>query len=185
MARPRTRAKARTHVRRGLAAATLLVWASACAAAPDGTAAAPRGAGDAPRPTPAAERDARRAEVRFPSGRLVVAEIADTPERVERGYMFRKEVGEGEGMIFVFSVADLHPFWMKNTLVPLDIIWMDEEFTVVHVEASVPPCKADPCPNYGPLRRSRYVLEVRGGTTAHEGLKVGDRLRISFPQPGA
>jgi hypothetical protein len=127
--------------------------------------------------------DARRAEVRLPSGRLIVAEIADTPERIQRGYMFRREVGDGEGMIFVFPEPGIHSFWMKNTLVPLDMLWLEEDGRVIHVEASVPPCRADPCPGYGPPRKARYVLEVRGGTAAREGLVIGDRVRISFPQP--
>jgi hypothetical protein len=126
--------------------------------------------------------DPRRAEVVLPSRHRVIAEIADTPARVARGLMFRREVPEGEGMIFVFPGRDLHVFWMKNTLVPLDMIWLDDDGAVVHVEASVPPCRADPCPSYGPPRLSRYVLEVRAGTAAREGLALGDRLRISFPQ---
>jgi hypothetical protein len=147
-------------------------WACARAAEP------PRHAGG---PDAGATVDARRAEVRFPDGGVVVAEIADTPRRVQEGYMFRREVGEGEGMIFVFPEADVHPFWMKNTLVPLDIIWLDDGFTVVHLESAVP-CTADPCPSYGPLRKARYVLEVRGGTAARRGLKPGDHLLVSFPQ---
>lgn len=137
------------------------------------------GAGAAPgEPRP----DARRAEVRFPHGRLFVAEIADTPERLQRGYMFRREVGEEDAMIFVFPGAGFHPFWMKNTLVPLDMIWMDDTFTVIHIEASVPPCRSDPCPSYGPPRKARYVLEVRGGIVRREGLAIGDHLSVSFPQ---
>lgn len=130
----------------------------------------------------AKERDARRAEVRFPNDHLVVAEIADTPERQQRGYMFRTEVRDGEGMVFLFAQPDFHPFWMKNTLVPLDIIWMDRENTVIHIEANTPPCKQDPCPNYGAMRKAATVLEVRAGTAAAQGLKTGDRLRITIPQ---
>jgi len=135
-------------------------------------------------PPPAAEHDARRAEVRFPNDHLVVAEIADTPERWQKGYMFRSEVREGEGMIFLFPHADFHPFWMKNTLVPLDIIWMDDAKTIVYIESNTPPCKADPCPSFGPMRKTSAVLEVRAGTAAVQGLKVGDRLRITVPQSG-
>jgi len=143
---------------------------------------APRG-GAAARPEEMAKAmfDARRAEVRFPGGRIVAAEIADTPQRVAVGYMYRTEVGDGEGMIFVFPRPDAHPFWMKNTLVPLDMIWMDEMFNVLHIQPSAPPCKADPCVSYGPPRKVAYVLEVRGGAAAREGLKVGDRLGIVFP----
>ena len=133
-------------------------------------------------PPAAEERDARRAEVRFPNDHLVVAEIADTPERQAKGYMFRSEVREGEGMVFLFPQAGFHPFWMKNTLVPLDIIWMDEAKVILHIEANTPPCKADPCPSYGPPRKSSAVLEVRAGTAAAQGLKAGDRLRITIPQ---
>ena len=143
---------------------------------------APAGTPAAPARPAARGRDARRAEVRFPNGRLIVAEIADTPERWERGYMYRREVAEGEGMVFVFPEPALRPFWMKNTLVPLDIIWLDEDRSILHIEASTPPCKADPCPSYGPLRKASIVLEVRAGTAAAGGLKAGDRLQISIPQ---
>jgi uncharacterized membrane protein (UPF0127 family) len=168
--------------------AAVLVWAgcSCCSAAPPAGQAAGEARGGAPGRGTAAEaaraREARRAEVRFPGGRVFVAEIADTPERWREGYMFRRVVGENEGMIFVYPVAGFYSFWMKNTLVPLDMIWMDDSFTVLHVETA-PPCTADPCPGYGPPRKSRYVLEVRGGVAAQEGLKTGDRVRVSFPQP--
>lgn len=170
------------HRRAGLGALAVLIWL----AAPLGASLPGCAASEPARPqagedgTPASE--ARRAEVLLPSRHLVVAEIADTPERVARGFMHRPKVRDGEGMIFVFPQADLHSFWMKNTLVPLDIIWMDDDATVIHIEASVPPCRDDPCPGYGPPRIARYVLEVRAGTAAREGLKLGDRLRISFPQ---
>ncbi|MGH9748860.1 MAG: DUF192 domain-containing protein, partial [Candidatus Polarisedimenticolia bacterium] len=128
--------------------------------------------------------DPRRAVVRFPSGFVIEAEIADTPERVARGYMFRRKVRKDEGMVFVFKEPGFHSFWMKNTLVPLDIVWMDEAFSVVHLEASVPPCRADPCPSYGPIRKVRYVLETRAGTARREGLKPGDVVQVAFPESG-
>jgi uncharacterized membrane protein (UPF0127 family) len=129
--------------------------------------------------------DARRAEVRFPGGRVIAAQIADTPERIMYGYMFRPEVGEDDGMVFVFPESGVHSFWMKNTLVPLDIIWMDDARVILHVQAAAPPCRADPCPGYMTMRAASYVLEVRAGTAAREGLKRGDRLTIVFPgEPG-
>ena len=155
-----------------------------CIAAPPGDAGqgtAPPRAGGEPAES---RRDARRAEVRFPKGRVLKAEIADTPERWARGYMFRREVGENDAMVFVFPEPSFHPFWMKNTLVPLDIIWMDDKGKIVHIEAGTPPCKADPCPSYGPLRLVSSVLEVRAGTAAAEGLRTGDRLSITVPQSG-
>jgi len=127
--------------------------------------------------------DARRAEVVFPKGRVVMAEIADTPYRMQYGYMFRKKVDAGEGMIFVHRAAGFHSMWMKNTLVPLDMVWMDADFKVVHIERSVPPCREDPCPAYGPLRKANYVLELQGGSIGPDQLAIGDRLSVSFPRP--
>ena len=126
---------------------------------------------------------APRAVVRMPSGRSLVAVVADTPERTMYGYMFRREVKEDEGLVFVYPEAGVHPFWMKNTLVPLDIIWMDEAFEVLHVETAAP-CKADPCPSYGTPRISRYTLELKAGSAARERLRVGDRIAIAFEGGG-
>jgi uncharacterized membrane protein (UPF0127 family) len=122
-----------------------------------------------------------RAGVTFPGGRVIAVEIADTPERVTYGYMFRTEVRDDEGMIFVFANSDVHAFWMKNTLVPLDILWMDDQFNVVYVQNATPPCKSDPCPSYGSLRKASYVLELKSGVARREGVKAGSRLGVDFP----
>jgi uncharacterized membrane protein (UPF0127 family) len=122
-----------------------------------------------------------RAEVKFPGGRVIAAEIADTPERVTYGYMFRTEVRDDDGMIFVFADPDVHAFWMKNTLVPLDIVWLDDKFNVVYIQSATPPCKSDPCPSYGSLRKASYVLELKSGVAGREGLKAGSRLGVTFP----
>jgi len=122
-----------------------------------------------------------RAAVTFPGGRVIAVEIADTPARVTYGYMYRTEVRDDEGMIFVFPDADVHAFWMKNTLVPLDIIWLDDRFDVVYVQNATPPCKSDPCPSYGSLRKASYVLELKSGVARREGLKAGSRLGVTFP----
>ena len=158
----------------GCSALAILVAAGACDAR-DGTSAA------APPPSEK-ERAARRAEVRFPNDHLIVAEIADTPELWQRGYMFRRDVPADEGMVFLFPEMDIHPFWMKNTLVPLDMIWMDDARAIIHIEPNVPPCRTDPCPSYGPMRKASAVLELRAGIAAAAGLKIGDRLRITIPQ---
>lgn len=123
----------------------------------------------------------QHAAVTFPGGRVISAEIADTSERVMYGYMYRPEVREDEGMVFVYPEAGWHSFWMKNTLVPLDIIWLDDDFSIIHMQAPAPVCKADPCPSFGPMRASRYILEARAGTAARERLKPGDRIGVVFP----
>ncbi len=180
----------RLRGRRGTArAAAWLIAAGLLASGGCAGAQSERTAGRDPGEGPPAKRgtdvrDALRADVVFPSGRRFAAEIADTPERVARGYMFRRDVGPNDGMVFVFPEPGAHFFWMKDTMVPLDMIWMEDDFRVVHIEHAVPPCRSDPCPSYGPMRKVRYVLEVRGGTAREEGLAIGDHLRITFPESG-
>jgi uncharacterized protein len=159
-----------------LAAAWISIWACAETPTREATAAGPAAA------MSEVDRSARRAEARLPNGKSIALEIADTPDLRGRGYMFRKSVGAGEGMIFVFDEPGPQSMWMKNTLVPLDMLWLDDEFHIVHLAAPVPPCKADPCPPYASMRKARYVLELQGGAAAREGLKVGDRVPIAFPQ---
>jgi len=120
----------------------------------------------------------RFVKVFFPDGTSISAELAVTDEERARGLMFREKVLPDQGMLFVFEEEGLHPFWMKNTLVPLDIIWLGKDRRIVHVAADVPPCRADPCPTYGPDLPAAFVLELRAGGAAERGLKIGDRLEF-------
>ena len=119
------------------------------------------------------------ATVTFAGGVQVQAEIVDTPETIERGLMFRKSLGPNEGMLFMFEHSGFYPFWMKNTLIPLDIIWIDERWRVVSVAESVPPCRADPCPTYPPAGNARYVVEVAAGFARTHRVARGDQLKVA------
>jgi uncharacterized protein len=92
--------------------------------------------------------------------------------------MFRESLPERTGMLFLFPEATPHHFWMKNTMIPLDMIWMDEAGKVVFISADTPPCQADPCPNYGPDGPVRNVLEIAGGKAKQEGVRVGSSLKF-------
>lgn len=129
----------------------------------------------APRMAMTAET-APRGEVLLPSGRVLSVEVADTPAKRERGYMFREKIGDSEGMLFLMERVDFHPFWMKNCKVALDILWLDEGFKVVHIERALPPCLKDPCPSYLPMQAGLYVLEMQSGLSAKLGIKIGDRI---------
>ena len=129
--------------------------------------------------SPAAEP---HGEVVLPSGRLLQVEIADTDEKRARGYMFRERISDTEGMIFLMGELGLHPFWMKNCKVGLDILWLDESWKVVHIERKVPPCLKDPCPGYVPMQASLYVLEIQEGLSGREGMKLGDRIIYRPPK---
>jgi uncharacterized membrane protein (UPF0127 family) len=111
-------------------------------------------------------------------GTSFTLEVADTAAARERGYMER-EVGPREGMLFVFDEPGWHSFWMKNCRVPLDILWLDASFRVVHVAAAQPPCPAEGnCPSIVPMRPARYALEFASGTAQAHGLKPGTRVDV-------
>lgn len=110
----------------------------------------------------------------------VTAEIADTAYTVTKGLMHRDYLCPDCGMLFVFDEPGAHRFWMKNTLIPLDMIWMDEDKNVVHISRDALPCKSDPCPNYGPDTKIKYVLEVNAGYADEKHVDVGETARFSL-----
>ena len=125
-----------------------------------------------------------RGEVTFANGTRVSVEIADTDDKRQRGLMFRKELAPTDGMVFIFDEKGFYPFWMKNCFISLDMIWVDEAFKVVSIAPSVPPCKADPCPNYSPTADAFYVVETVSGFAKTHGVKVGDTLAFkNVPKP--
>jgi uncharacterized membrane protein (UPF0127 family) len=114
----------------------------------------------------------------FPNGFAVAVEIAATPELRAQGLMFRDHLNPASGMLFFFPENGVYDFWMKNTLIPLDMIWIDEGRKIVHIKSDVPPCRADPCPSYDPAVEARYVLEVAAGEAGKRGFRVGDVVRF-------
>lgn len=114
--------------------------------------------------------------VTLPDGSRIQAELATNGRETQRGLMFRPSLGAGEGMLFLFGSEGLWRFWMLNTLIPLDIIWMNSNREIIFINADTPTCAAQPCPTYGPNARSQFVLELRAGEAARRGLRVGDRL---------
>ena len=94
--------------------------------------------------------------------------------------MFRKQMDPDKGMLFIFEEARVYPFWMKNTKIPLDIIWLDDRRKIVHIEKNVQPCQHDPCPNYDPMTNAMYVLEVNAGLTDEKNIQVGHVARFNL-----
>lgn len=105
-------------------------------------------------------------------------EIADSAEERQTGLMFRESLGRDKGMLFIFEEEDIHPFWMKNTLISLDIIWIDSNKEIVFINENTPACESKRCPIYSPNEQSLYVLELDIGVANEIGLKVGDRVRF-------
>lgn len=113
-------------------------------------------------------------------GATVRVAVADSPTEMSRGLMHRKELPENEGMLFVYNYEGKHSFWMKNTLIPLDMVWINSNKEVVHIEHSAPPCKKSPCPHFRPSYPALYVLELNGGWSIDHDLVLGDQVSFSL-----
>lgn len=105
----------------------------------------------------------------------VDSEVAATPQARTRGLMWRTQLAEGTGMVFLFPQQQLLTFWMKNTLIPLDMIFFDESLTVVGIEENAAPRTLS---SRGPGVPAKYVLEVPGGWSAKIGLKPGLKVEL-------
>ena len=107
-------------------------------------------------------------------------EVVTTPQERARGLMFREHLDPDRGMLFIFDWEAVYPFWMKNTRIPLDIIWIDSNKEVVFISKDTQPCEQEPCPTINPYKKAKYVLEVCGGTADKIGLEVGDKLKLDI-----
>ena len=121
--------------------------------------------------------------VQAPDGTVLTAEIAATGEERATGLMRRTTLDRNKGMLFVFPAESINQFWMKDTLIPLDMIWMDSQKRVIYVEKGAPPCPVirQTCPTYGPSAPAVYVLELAAGTADRLGIKPGAALTFQVP----
>ncbi len=124
------------------------------------------------------------ATITTPQGATIYAEIADTPDKRAEGLMFRTSLAPDHGMIFKFPELGYWTFWMKNTKIPLDIIWMEKTGRIIYIQPAVPICtrQDDGCPRYHSHKKSRYVLEINAGMAKKLQLTPGTLLTLSFPK---
>ena len=112
-------------------------------------------------------------------GQRYVVEIADDDAERARGLMFRDAMEEGRGMLFIHEAQEPLAYWMKNTRIPLDILYFDDARRLVSQRRGVPPCSlGDGCPNYPSGAPARYVLELNAGQAERLGLQDGAELRF-------
>lgn len=111
-------------------------------------------------------------------GHRFTTELATDEASREHGLMMRTTLAADHGMLFVFPDTAPRGFWMKNTLIPLDILYFDAGRRMVSAQLDVPPCRADPCPIYPSTGPARYVLELSAGTAKRIGVRAGDTLAI-------
>lgn len=111
-------------------------------------------------------------------GERFTVELAETREKQALGLMFRDSLPEDHGMLFISQGESLRSFHMKNTRIPLDIIYFDADLRLVSVAENAQPCRTRRCPSYLSEGPAKYVLELNAGKAAELGLSPGDLLEL-------
>jgi len=114
-------------------------------------------------------------------GQEVWAEVANKEATRSSGLMFRQEMDWNNGMLFVFPDTAMRAFWMKNTLIPLSVAFMDEKGNIINTEEMIPQSEQSVW-SKGP---AKYVLEMNGGWFGKEGVKPGDKMEGVLTAPKA
>jgi len=111
----------------------------------------------------------------------VQVELAVTPQEQEKGLMFRQNLEPGKGMLFIFDRPKILGFWMKNTLIPLDILYFDTKGDFVSFR-EMEPCTADPCSTYSSFAEALYALEVPKGFANEHKVGIGWKMTVPSNQ---
>ena len=164
--------RSREGVAGTIAVAVVALLLSACAPASD-SASGPQPAAPTP---PAAKASQKPPRAVLDDGFVIRLELAQTPDEIAQGLMFRPSLDADRGMLFLFEVDRVPSFWMKHTMIPLDLLFLDGQGAIVDLVENAQPCAAEPCPQYIPSRAVSAVLEVSAGTAARHGLAIDDRI---------
>ena len=103
-------------------------------------------------------------------------EIAQTNVERQTGLMFREGLCNNCGMLFMFEQPNIYRFWMKNTLIHLDMIWIDENKTIVYIKEYAQPCATENCESFTPDKEAKYVLEINAGLIQEYNMMLGDKV---------
>ena len=120
-------------------------------------------------------------QVILPNEKAIIVELAVSEEERIQGLMFREKMNPDQGMLLVFETEGMYSIWMMNMYVPLDILWLDKEKRIVHIEEDAPPCIRTPCPSYVSQVPAMYVLELTAGSVKDQELKMKDRIDFILP----
>lgn len=107
-------------------------------------------------------------------------EIADTDKERQKGLMFRDKLDENSGMVFIFEEEKYVSFWMKNTKIPLDMIFVSSNGTITEIKDNIQPCVSDPCDIYTSKYPTKYVIEVNAGFSRKNNIDVNDRIKFNY-----
>lgn len=115
------------------------------------------------------------------NGFILNIDIALTDKQKQDGLSIKSSMKENEGMLFIFDKPTYQSFWMKGMNFPIDIIWLNENLSIVHIEKSLEPCETlFACQSYRPTSESLYVLETISGFSEKYGLKIGNKINIKI-----
>ena len=107
-------------------------------------------------------------------------ELVKKEQTRTQGLMFRENLDSDKGMLFIFEEEEKYSFWMKNTLLALDIIWINQDKQVVFIKENAQPCLEEECQRINPDKKAKYVLEINAGIVNKINLKIGDKLIFDF-----
>jgi uncharacterized protein len=111
------------------------------------------------------------------NGFNLLADVPTTNDQFQKGLDIKDHIKVNEGMLFIFKQPGKYPFWMHGMKFPIDIIWLDNDSNVVHVEHNLSPCLIDlMCPTYSPERDAMYVLETKAGFSERHNVKTGSHM---------
>jgi uncharacterized membrane protein (UPF0127 family) len=105
----------------------------------------------------------------------VKVEVVTKPADQARGLMYRRSLEKDSGMLFIFRKEEPQSFWMKNTLIPLDMIFISRDLVIVDI-TTMQPCAAYPCPDYTSRQPAQYVLEINAGYSRSLNILIGDKI---------
>ncbi len=111
------------------------------------------------------------------NGFNLLADVPTTNDEFQKGLDIKDHLNENQGMLFIFTEPSKQPFWMHGMKFPIDIIWLDKEGNVVHIERNLSPCIIDlACPTYSPETDSLYVLETTANFTERHNVNIGTHM---------
>jgi uncharacterized membrane protein (UPF0127 family) len=127
---------------------------------------------------PTTEADFYTSDITLPGGQVIKTEFVYDTAGALRGMQFRNSIAPDHEMLYAHRIPCKYGYWMYQTLIPLDMIWMDPKNKVVEIVENAPPCKtpASQCPHYGGNEVAQYVLELGAGMVKKYGVKVGDTI---------
>ncbi|OGC45243.1 hypothetical protein A2V49_01425 [candidate division WWE3 bacterium RBG_19FT_COMBO_34_6] len=108
--------------------------------------------------------------------------IANSLSKQTKGLMYVNNLAEKNGVIFIFDNNQNNKLWMKNTIIPLDMIWVNDRDEIIYIQKNAQPCAQKICRSYGSNDLSKYIIEINAGLCDKYDINIGDKVAINFPK---